>query len=584
MWSIRILSGQQSGQIFDLKLGKNVFGRGGSSDFKVQSLGISKEHCEIHVYKDKMMIVDLKSSNGTFVNGVKIQNSLVRVGDKISLFDVIMDLIPTPDIRPKNNSKLQNPPVPTEPTSADAPVFQPPVVPKMPTALTAAYPQPVAPGYPQQQMPMPYPQQGNLAYQMNTNTMMNAYPQMLAQQQAAQAAPPVEPPKPQPTFSEKAENFIENVMMPAIYKLGIVFSFKQVLMAFVIIFVFGVTLLSMIPLTTIVKESNMIEAKKRAKSVARAMARINEQALLSGQLTALTVQEAMKEEGIKEAYIVQHSDGQVVAPSERAGRETTNSFILKARQESRATVDNVGLNQIGASYPIGVYDPTTGEPSVKYHAVVIYDVSSLNLDQERVISLFMQTLIISSIVGLMLYFLFARFIEFPIRSLNQQIDKALMDKTDRTEVPFDYPVFQKLVSNVNTLLNRVWSGDGDELGGGPQQNRDLEFSHLVEIISHPAFVVGKENRVVALNSNFEELAQTSRDALLNQSYQGLADSALVQNIEALIVRSTQSPYEKHSDKIPFSQFECHIHCQAFLSLSGEPEYFILTLVRAEEGS
>ena len=572
MWSIRVLSGQQSGQIFDLKLGKNVFGRGGGSDFKVQSLGISKEHCEIHVYKDKMMIVDLKSSNGTFVNGVKIQNSLVRVGDKISLFDVIMDLIPTPDIRPKNNSKLQNPPVPTEPAPVEAPTFQPPAVPKTPTALTASYPQP--------QMPMPYPQQGNLAYQMNTNAMMASYPQMLAQQQA-QVAPPVEPPKPQPTFSEKAENFIENVMMPAIYKLGIVFSFKQVLMSFIILFVFGVTLLSMIPLTTIIKESNLIEAKKRAKSVSRAMARVNEQALLSGQLTALTVQEAMKEEGIKEAYIVQHSDGQVVAPSELAGRERSNSFILKARQESRATVDMVGTNQIGASYPIGVYDPTTGEPSVKYHAVVIYDVSSLNLDQERVISLFMQTLIISSVIGLILYFLFSRFIDFPLRSLNQQIDKALMEKSDRTEVPFDYPVFQKLVSNVNTLLNRVWSGSGDELGGGPQQNRDLEFSHLVEIISHPAFVVGKENRVVALNSNFEELAQTSRDAILNQSYQGLPDSALVQNIEALIVRSTQSPYEKHSDKIPFSQFECHIHCQAFLSATGEPEYFILTMVRAE---
>lgn len=577
MWSIRVLSGQQSGQIFDLKLGKNVFGRGGISDFKVQSLGISKEHCEVHVYKDKMMIVDLKSSNGTFVNGVKIQNSLVRIGDKISLFDVILDVIPTPDIRPKNNSKLQNAPVPTG--SAGAGENPASAVPKALTSLTASYPQQPQ-GFPQPQMPMPYPQQGNLAYQMNTSTMLNSYPQMLAQQQA-QAAPQPEPPKPQPTFQEKAENFIENVVMPAVYKLGIVFSFKQVLMSFVILFVFGVTLLSMIPLTTIIKESNVIEAKKRARSIARALARVNEQALLSGQLTALTVQEAMKEEGIKEAFIVQHSDGAVVAPSERAGRETGNSFILKARQESRATVDSIGLNQIGASHPIGVYDPATGEPTVKYHAVVMYDVSSLNLDQERVISLFMQTLIISSVIGLLLYFLFARFIEFPLKSLNQQIDKALMEKSDRTEVPFDYPAFQKVVSNVNTLLNRVWSGDDSGLGSAPQQNRDLEYSHMVEMISHPALVVEKGNRVVALNSNFEELAQISRDTILNQPYQSLSDSALVQNMEALIVRSTQAPYEKHSDKIPFSQFECHIYCQAFLGASGEPEYFFMTMVRAE---
>ena len=90
MWSVRMLSGPNVGQIFDLKLGKNIFGRGGASDCKVQSLGISKEHCEIHVYKDKIIIIDLKSSNGTFVNGVKIQNSILRVSDKISLFDVIL--------------------------------------------------------------------------------------------------------------------------------------------------------------------------------------------------------------------------------------------------------------------------------------------------------------------------------------------------------------------------------------------------------------------------------------------------------------------------------------------------------------
>lgn len=585
MWSIRILSGQQSGQIFDLKLGKNVFGRGGSSDYKVQSLGISKEHCEIHVYKDKMMIVDLKSSNGTFVNGVKIQNSLVRVGDKISLFEVIMDVTPTPEIRPKNSAKPQNASMPSDASNEAA---FPSMVPAaaLPPADSAGnlYPQQVhnfpqqPQNFPQPQMQMNYPQQGNVAYQMNTNPMMTPYPQMLGQP-AAQAQ--AEPAKSQQTFNEKVEHFIESVLMPAIYKLGVVFSFKQVLMSFVVIFVFGVTMLSMIPLTTIVQESNMIEAKKRARSVARTLARVNEQALLSGQLTALTVQEAMKEEGIKEAYIIQHSDGLVVAPTERAGRETKNSFILQARQESRATVGNVGPDQIGASHPIGVYDPSTGEPSVKYHAIVIYDVSSLSLDQERVISLFMQTLIIASVLGLILYFLFSRFIEYPIKSLNQQIDKALLEKSDRTEVAFDYPSFQQLVSNVNTLLNRVWSGDGDSSGVGLQQNRDIEYSHLVDIIAHPAIVIEKGHRVVAVNSNFEELVQTTRDAIINQSYQTLTDSALVQNMDSLLARSTQSPYEKQVDKIPFAQFECHIYCQAFLDPTGEPQYFIMTLVRAE---
>ncbi|MBC7421665.1 MAG: FHA domain-containing protein [Bdellovibrio sp.] len=547
MWSVRILSGGQAGQIYDLKLGKNVFGRGGQSHFKVQSLGISKEHCEVHVYKDKMMIVDLKSSNGTFVNGVKIQNSLVRIGDKISLFDIILDVIPTPDIRPKNNAvpAVRNAPVPASQSGVQLQNHSLPQVPSM------VY-------------------QGNAALQMNAYANTNSPPQ------ASTASAP-----PQMAFQQKAENYIENVMMPGIYKLGILFSFKQVLLGFVICFVFGVTLLSVIPLSTITKESNVHEATKRAKSVARSLAKLNEQALMSGQLSSLNVQEALKEDGIKEAIIIQQSDGSVVAPPEKAGREISNSFTIKVRKESRAFDDRVDSNTIAASYPLGVYDPVSGEPTVKYHAIVMYDVKSLNLDDGRIISLFMQTLIIASFLGLLLYYLFARMIEFPIKSLNQQIDQALIDKSDRTEVPFDYPMFQKLVSNVNTLLNRALSVSDSEKLNQPQQNRDLEYTNLVEIISHPALVVSVDNRIIACNGQFEKLAQTNKAAVINQGVSSLTDSALVQNVESLVVRAKQSPYEMHTDRIPFSQFECQISCQAFLNTLGEAEYFVMTLVPSE---
>ncbi|MBC7741875.1 MAG: FHA domain-containing protein [Bdellovibrionaceae bacterium] len=547
MWSIRILSGPQAGQVHDLKLGKNVFGRGGQSQFKIQSLGISKEHCEIHVYKDKMIVVDLKSSNGTFVNGVKIQNSLIQVGDKISLFDIILDIIPSPDLRPMKNVVALHPNSPKSNTPSNELMINAPPPPPVvhPTAFN-----------------------GNAAMQMNT--FAPSQPQSL-----------VPPPEPALTISEKIENFIETVAMPGVYKLGILFSFKQVLLGFVMCFIFGVTILSMIPLTTITKESNLQEAAKRAKSVARALAKVNEQALLSNQFGSLNVSDALKEDGIKEAFIIQQSDGSIVAPSEKVGRDTSSAFILQARKESRASASRIDSTTLGASHPIGVYDPVSGEPTVKYHAVVIYDVSSLNIDEGRIISLFMQTLIIASIMGLMLYYLFARLIEFPLRSLNKQIDQALLDKSDRTEVLFDYPVFQKLVSNVNTLLNRAWTGGGIEKINQPQQNRDLEYSNLVDIISHPAIVVSVDQRIVACNGPFEQLSQMSKDQLVNQPLQAITDSALSQIIDSLIVRCKQSPYDTQMDQIPFSQFECKISSQAFLNSLGEAEYFVMTLIPSE---
>lgn len=566
MWSIRVLSGQQTGQIYDLKLGKNVFGRGGVSNMKVQSLGISKEHCEIHVYKDKMMIVDLKSSNGTFVNGVKIQNSIIQVGDKISLFDVIMDIIPTPDIRPQSSPIAVQPIPPAPPRSAPSP--------PLPLAVQQS-----------RNRPMNYPQQGNTALQMmqfQQNQQMYQQNQQMYQQgqpnQFNQQSAPSAPVGPQLSFNDKVENYIENVIMPVIYKLAIVFSFRQILQAFVLVFIFSATLMSTFPLINIIKESNLKEAAKRAKSVARAVAKYNEQALLSGQMGNLSVQEALKEEGIKDAFIIQQSDGLTVAPPEKTGRDDSNPLVLIARKEARASFVQIDSNTIGASFPIAVYDPSSGEALPKYHAIVTYDISSLNVDEGRVISLFMQTLIISSLLGLILYFLFARLIEFPIRTLNQQIDKALLEKSDRTEVAFDYPIFQKLVSNVNTVLNRAWSAPGSQGSSlKPRLNNDVEFSNLVEMISHPAVIIDPGQKVIALNSQFEELAQISKETILNQSYQSITDNALVQNIDSLIVRAKQSPYEKHADKIPFSQFECEVYCQAFLNAEGEPQYYVLTL-------
>lgn len=575
MWSVRILSGSQAGNIYDLKLGRNIFGRGPSCDLQVLSAGISKEHCEIHVYKDKMTIVDLKSSNGTFVNGVKIQNSIIRVGDKLSLFDIIMDVIPAPDIRPKK-TELE--------LRQEAIEDEVPEAPKRKKVKKRRFQAPVSVS-PGARVPQNYslnfPQQGGNAMQMGyaQNYNPNMYPVQNSGFVAPTGEPVVHAAQLDQSFSDKIDNFMEEKVMPAIYRLSVVFSFKQVLQTFVLIFIFAVTLLAVFPLASIIKETNLKEAEKRAKSVARALAKYNESALLSGQLANLSVTEALKEEGIVDAFIVEQGNGQIVAPPEKAGRDETSALVLNARKESRSQFALLDSNTTGATFPISFYDPASGEASARFHAVVKYDISSLKFDESRIVSLLMQTLIIASVMGMVLYQLFARLIEYPLRTLNQQIDKAMLEKSDRTEVAFDYPAFQKLVSNVNTILNRAWSGEGAMASNKPQQNKDLEFSNLAEMISHAAIVVDNLDRVVAVNSGFEQLLGITRDVVLNQTYKNISDMALVQNVESLVARARQTPFEKQTDKIPFSQFECEIFCQVFMDANAEPQYFVLTLIQ-----
>ncbi len=563
MWSVRILSGAQTGQIFDLKLGKNVFGRSPGCDIKIQSLGISKEHCEIHVYKDKMMIVDLKSSNGTFVNGVKIQNSILNLGDKLSMFDVIMDVIPSPDIRPKSAPVLKTQKLQKSVVAYQQQNHFPNSAQNIPLNIPLNIPQMQNPMY-----------AGTNAYQQNQNLQ---YQNLAQNSDAANMSATI----PNIPLSEKIENYIETTVMPFIYKLSILMPFKQVLLGFILIFIIAVTLLSLIPLNTVTKESNFNEASKRAKSVARALARINEVALLSGQLGSLNVTDALKEDGIKEAFIIQQSDGGIIAPAEKAGREVSKPFITQARKESKSAAGVIDSNTIGATHPIGIYDANTGESMIKYHAIVYYDVSSLGVDQGRVISLFMQTLLIASVFGIFLYFIFARLIQHPLTSLNRQIDQALREKTDRTEVLFDYPEFQKVVANVNLILNRMWNGVSDQDAMKPQQNRDLEYTNMLDIVTQPAIVISNHGIVIAINSQFEQLAQINKENLIQQNYNVITDPALMQNIEALIAKSQASPHEKHTDKIPFSQFECVISIQANLGPGGEPEYYFMTLAKIE---
>jgi transcriptional regulator with PAS, ATPase and Fis domain len=194
----------------------------------------------------------------------------------------------------------------------------------------------------------------------------------------------------------------------------------------------------------------------------------------------------------------------------------------------------------------------------------------------------MQTLVISALFGIALYLLFARLIEYPIRALNKQIDTALREKTDRTEVAFDYPELQKAVANVNLILNRMWNGLNESETMKPTQNRDVEFSQMVNMLTQPAAVIGVNNSIVSCNHQFATLVQSAPEALVSQNYNTIVDPAMVQNLEALIVRAKESVYETHKDKIPFSQFECEIFLQAFLDSSGAPEYFFVSLSKVNQ--
>jgi serine/threonine protein kinase len=93
---IRIEKGPNKGDAFEIILESKpvIVGRGEEADFMIPNPLISKKHCKVFVDpKNRIIwIKDLNSTNGTFINGEKIDEVGVHAGDKIQMGEVLLSV------------------------------------------------------------------------------------------------------------------------------------------------------------------------------------------------------------------------------------------------------------------------------------------------------------------------------------------------------------------------------------------------------------------------------------------------------------------------------------------------------------
>lgn len=68
-----------------LKRPLNVIGRQTDVAIRIPSQNVSRHHCEVSIADHKVVIKDLGSSNGTFVNKKRVTQADLKPGDKISV-------------------------------------------------------------------------------------------------------------------------------------------------------------------------------------------------------------------------------------------------------------------------------------------------------------------------------------------------------------------------------------------------------------------------------------------------------------------------------------------------------------------
>ena len=108
---IRLIErGTSAGQTREVPITEPEFliGRGADCDLRLRDSSVSRHHCTLRISGGEATVVDLGSSNGTFVNGQRVRSSApVRNGDelKVGSCAFVLDLgeggkLDVPDVDP----------------------------------------------------------------------------------------------------------------------------------------------------------------------------------------------------------------------------------------------------------------------------------------------------------------------------------------------------------------------------------------------------------------------------------------------------------------------------------------------------
>jgi hypothetical protein len=104
-----VTSGSQTGLCYTVQGAQASVGRGDDADFRLDSDSVSRRHATVVPAGDRLVVSDLGSANGTFVNGSRVVGTVVvNAGDTIRMADV--------ELRFMMLGSASSPAAPSEPT------------------------------------------------------------------------------------------------------------------------------------------------------------------------------------------------------------------------------------------------------------------------------------------------------------------------------------------------------------------------------------------------------------------------------------------------------------------------------------
>ena len=92
MAKLVVLSAGMTGRTHELKVDKTTIGRVEDNTFQITEPSVSSHHCEVLLRGSDIVVKDLNSTNGTFINGEKVSESVLKPGQVLRLGQIEMRL------------------------------------------------------------------------------------------------------------------------------------------------------------------------------------------------------------------------------------------------------------------------------------------------------------------------------------------------------------------------------------------------------------------------------------------------------------------------------------------------------------
>src|SRR5688572_24997007 len=93
-YALRFISGKYQGGEFPLRMEREiVIGRSSDLDMVLVEDMVSRKHAKISTQGGQIVIQDMASTNGTFVNGEKVKKQRLKEGDRILIGTSIIKLV-----------------------------------------------------------------------------------------------------------------------------------------------------------------------------------------------------------------------------------------------------------------------------------------------------------------------------------------------------------------------------------------------------------------------------------------------------------------------------------------------------------